>query len=254
MSAAAPSAGPTVCATVDVEDFYEGMAVLGSPVAEARRRRGDGLASLLGELTDEASAPKVTLFVVGRYADQLRGPLADFAAAGHEIASHGPDHGRLPPSGLVDWLRRGRDMLEQVLQAPVRGFRSPRFDVPDAGLASYRAALAEAGYTYVSDSSFLGVASPVAELPVLTWRGVRVGGGSYQRFLPGALVAGAVHRSAQPAVVYYHSYDFDGSLPGLGAVRSAALARQLVARGRIRAEFRRITARFGSRTCADVTS
>ena len=241
-----------VCATVDVEDFYEGMAVLGAPVAEARRRPGDGLTSLLGELVAASSKPKITLFVVGGYAARLREPLSAFAAAGHEIASHGADHGRLPATGLVDWLRRGRDVLEQVLQVPVRGFRSPRFDVPDAGLPAYRAALAEAGYSYVSDASRLGPDSPVVELPVLAWRGVRVGGGSYQRFLPGALVASAVARSEHPAVVYYHSYDFDGSLPGFGAVRSTALAKQLVARGRIRGEFRRLTARFGSRTCSDV--
>lgn len=250
----APATTATVCATVDVEDFYEGMAVLGSPVAPAHRRQGDGLASLLDELTGAATSPKVTLFVVGGYASGLGAALQAFARAGHEIASHGPDHGRLPDTGLVDWLRRGRDMLEQLVQAPVRGFRSPRFDVPDVGLAAYRAALAEAGYHYVSDVSVLGESSPVAELPVLAWGKVRIGGGSYQRFLPPAVVASAVARSSGPAVVYYHSYDFDGSLPGLGAVRSGALARQLVARGRIRNEFQRLTARFGSRTCLDVTS
>ena len=243
----------TVCATVDVEDFYEGMAVLGAPVArtEGADRAADGLLSLLALRDAQPSAPKLTLFVVGSYAPAMAKALQAFAAAGHEIASHGPDHGRLPGAGLVAWLRRGRDMLEQLLEVPVRGFRSPRFDIPEGGLARYRDALADAGYAYVSDDSRLGGGSPVGELPVLSWRGVRVGGGSYQRFLPGPVVTSALERSEGPAVVYYHSYDFDGSLPPLRAVRTVALAKQLVARGRIGGEFRAITARYGSRRCID---
>ncbi len=69
--------------------------------------------------------------------------LAGLAAQGHELASHGPDHGRLPddPGTLLEWLRRGRTMLEDLVQLPVQGFRSPRFDVPPGlGLARYRAA------------------------------------------------------------------------------------------------------------------
>ena len=240
-----------MCATVDVEDFYEGMAVLGAPVP-GPHHEGDGLAALAESLGAGEDAPKLTLFVVGGYAPRVREGMLACVEAGHEIASHGPDHGRLPASGLVDWLRRGRDVLEQLFQVPVRGFRSPRFDVPGGGLVAYRQALAEAGYEYVSDTSVLGPASPVRELPVLRLGQLPLGGGSYQRFLPAPMVAGAVERASGPAVLYYHSYDFDGSLPGLGAVRSAALARQLLVRGRVHTQFRRLTDRFGSRRCADV--
>jgi hypothetical protein len=54
-------------------------------------------------------------------------------------------------------------------------------------------------------------------------------------------------------VLYYHSYDFDGTLPGLDAVRSPMLARQLLGRGRIAPIARRLTQRFGSETCDHVT-
>ena len=135
----------------------------------------------------------MTLFVVGHYAAEIRSTLAEFAAAGHEIASHGPDHGRLPVEGIASWLRQGREMLEDLLGVPVTGFRSPRFDLPEGiGLARYREHLAEAGYAYVSDASCLGPASALHELPVLSWRGVHVGGGSYQRLLPMAAVTQAV--------------------------------------------------------------
>lgn len=242
---------PVVCATVDVEDFYEGMAVLGAPV-EGPRRVGDRLEALLEALTGMERDPKVTLFVVGWYARELADSLCAFASSGHEIASHGVDHGRLPPVGLAGWLRRGREELEDLVQVPVKGFRSPRFDIADGGLAEYRDALAEAGFRYVSDTSCLGASSPVGELPVLDWRGLRVGGGSYQRVLPPGVVDAAVRRSGRPAVLYYHSYDFDGSLPDVRAMRSMALARQLLGRRRIGREFRRLVGRFGSQTCTSV--
>jgi peptidoglycan/xylan/chitin deacetylase (PgdA/CDA1 family) len=240
-----------VCATVDVEDFFEGMAVLGHDLGPDSAPAGAGLERLAEHLGSLPGSPKVTLFVVGRWAESLRGALGGFAAAGHEISSHGPDHGRMPSEGLVPWLRRGRDMLEQVLQAPVRGFRSPRFDVPEGGLERYRQALGEAGYEYVSDASVLGEGSAVRELPVLGWRGVRVGGGSYQRLVPSSLVVRAASQWPGPAVLYYHSYDFDGTLPRLGTARSAAVVKQLVARERITRVFFRLVTRLGSVTCAD---
>jgi hypothetical protein len=242
-----------VCMTVDVEDFYDGMAALGHDVARPVGAP-PGLVSLLDRLEAQPTNPKVTLFVVGNYAPAVRDDLAAFAAAGHEIASHGPDHGRLPSGGLVEWLRKGRQLLEDLLGVPVQGFRSPRFDIPgDGSLVRYRNELAEAGYRYVSDASRLGARSPIREVPVLSWRGLRVGGGSYQRLLPFVAVAAATQSAAQPAVLYYHSYDFDGTLPGLDAVRSPMLARQLLGRGRIAPIAWRLTERFGSETCNHVT-
>jgi len=240
-----------VCVTVDVEDFYEGMEALGQHVPRPPRIE-DGMMTVLSRLESQATKPRLTLFVVGRYAPAVQGALVAFAAAGHEIASHGPDHGAMPSHDVVDWLRRGRDQLEQLLQVPVRGFRSPRFDVPAVGLAAFRHQLAEAGYAYVSDTSMLGAGSPVREIPVLAWRGLRIGGGSYQRLLPFSALLAGVRQSTGPAVLYYHSYDFDGTLPGLAAVRSPMLARQLLGRGRIAPIAWRITERFGSETCSDV--
>jgi len=240
-----------VCVTVDVEDFYEGMEALGQHVPRPPRIE-DGMMTVLSRLESQATKPRLTLFVVGRYAPAVQGALVAFAAAGHEIASHGPDHGRPPPGAVSEWLRKGREVLEDLLGVSVRGFRSPRFDIPGEGLPRYRHQLAEAGYHYVSDTSQLGTASPVREVPVLSWRGVRVGGGSYQRLLPYAVVAEAARRAPGPAVLYYHSYDFDGTLPGLGAVRSPMLARQLLGRGRIAPMVWRLAERFGSETCAHV--
>ncbi len=243
-----------VCLTVDVEDWYDGMAVLGEPIARPKEALSglSGLAALLASARDE---PTVTLFVVGNYAGSVLAELTDLVERGHEIASHGPDHGRLPedPVALLAWLRKGRSMVEDLVQRPVHGFRSPRFDVPRTlGLARYRELLAEAGFRYVSDTSRLGAASPVRELPVLTSHGIQVGGGSYQRLLPRAVVTNAVDSAPSPAVLYYHSYDFGATLPSTSSIRSMAMAKQLMGRGRVAGVFSQVLGRYGSKGCGNV--
>jgi len=243
-----------VCLTVDVEDWYDGMAVLGSPVVRPGGARS-GLSGLAALLAAAEGGPRVTLFVVGSYAASVRSELSALVDRGHELASHGPDHGRLPedPAVLVDWLRSGRSMVEDLFQLPVRGFRSPRFDTPRTlSLARYRDVLAEAGFEYVSDTSRLGGNPPVRELPVLTWRRLPIGGGSYQRMLPGSAVTGAVGSARDPVVLYYHSYDFGATLPGTASIRSLAEARQLVGRGRVAKVFSRVLSRYGSEACGRV--
>jgi Domain of unknown function (DUF3473)/Polysaccharide deacetylase len=235
--------------TIDVEDFYEGMAVLGH---ELPRPAGlvPRLENLVDALEGQQGAPKVTLFVVGRHGPAVRSSLEAFVRTGHEIASHGPDHGRLPESDLVGWLRRGREMLEDLLQVQVVGFRSPRFDIPAHGdLARFRDELAEAGYQYVSDTRRLDGGSPVREAPVMSWKGLRLGGGSYQRVVPYSLLSEAVRQWPGTAVCYYHSYDFDGTTPGIRSVNSTAVARQVVGRSRIAPIFLRLVRRFGSESC-----
>jgi peptidoglycan/xylan/chitin deacetylase (PgdA/CDA1 family) len=233
--------------TVDVEDWYDGMAVLGEQ-CERPAETTSGLTGLTSLLRDHDAT--VTLFVVGGYAPTVRSELAHLVARGHEVASHGPDHGRLPDDGgrLLDWLRRGRQMLEDLVQVPVRGFRSPRFDVPEPlGLAGYRDVLAEAGFDYVSDTHRLGEASPIREVPVFTRGRFPIGGGSYQRLLPRSAVTSWVEAADGPVVLYYHSYDFGATLPSAASIRSLGAAKQLLGRSRIAGVFATVLDRYGSR-------
>ncbi|HWI05329.1 MAG TPA: polysaccharide deacetylase family protein [Acidimicrobiales bacterium] len=244
----------TVCLTVDVEDWYDGMAEVGH-VLPAPPLPPSGLEAL-GALLAGAPAARLTLFVVGKYCATVAGELRALAADGHEVASHGPDHGT-PPQGaaeLEDWLRRGREMAEEVVQRPVTGFRSPRFRIPAVGLERYREILAQAGYRYVSDCHRVGPGSPVKELPVFRWRGVPLGGGSYQRLLPKAGITPFLAGRKEPAVLYYHSYDFGVPLPSPLASRSPAVLKQVLGRRRIPGVVRRLLSDHGSVTCSEVTN
>jgi hypothetical protein len=247
-----PVSAASVSFTVDVEDWYEGIAVLGHPVpAPARLRSGlEGMASLVDRVHPSA---RLTLFVVGRYAGTVARELADLASAGHEIASHGADHGRLPTdaAALEHWLRRGREQVEDLLGVAVTGFRSPRFDRPaDMSLLNYRECLAKAGFTYVSDTASATPDSPVKEIPVLNGGRLHAGGGSYQRLLPMQVIRRQLLAPDGPSVVYYHSYDFGATLPSVWRHPSPAVAAQVLGRSRIPTIFGRLLSQYGSTTCS----
>ncbi len=240
------------CLTIDVEDWYDGMAELGHALAPVES--GPSGLEALRRLLLARPECRVTLFVVGKYAAEVGPDLRQLAEDGHEMASHGPDHGRLPEDAthLEDWLRRGREMVEEVVEVPVVGFRSPRFDVPESmGLDKYREILARAGFTYVSDRHCSGAGSPVKELDVFRWHGLPMGGGSYQRLLPTPTARALVERTRRPAVLYYHSYDFGVNLPSPWSARSPAVLKQVIGRRRIPTIFDNVLRSVGSVSCEE---
>ena len=140
---------------------------------------GPATAAVLAALRTEGA--KATFFVLGRQAERHPDLVRAIAADGHELASHGYDHGILVyrgPRHVREQLRRteeavgsalGRDALSRLLRTP-HGFR---------GIATWPAARA-AGYrlvgwsTGVFDTSDPGAAA-IAER-------VR------RAFLPGAII------------------------------------------------------------------
>jgi hypothetical protein len=69
--------------------------------------------------------------------------------------------------------------------------------------------------------------------------------------VPFGALASVIRRFRGTAVCYYHSYDFDGTTPGLRAIRSTLLAREVLGRSRIEPIFMRLARHFGSETCFD---
>jgi polysaccharide deacetylase family protein (PEP-CTERM system associated) len=177
-----------------------------------------------------------SFFVTGDVAEQAPGLVRDIARAGHELGFHGWDHTaltELAPDRLRDEATRGKQLLEDLGERPVSGFRAPMFSlVPSSRWALD--VLVDVGYTY--SSSVLPAHNPLfgdATLPARPFRWpnglvelpcpvARVGGvglpylgGVYFRTIPTVVARGAhrVFGGDQFLWVYCHPYDFDPDEP-----------------------------------------
>ena len=239
--------------TVDVEEYFQ-VSLFEDIVARvewdslpSRVELGvNRLLELLARYQTHA-----TFFTLGWIADRHPNIVKTIAAAGHEIASHGWWHRRVPRMGREEFraeLRDSKAILEDVSGQAVLGFRAPSFSlVPGTEWALD--VLIEEGYRY--DSSLFPIrrnggygyprAKPVPhtiereggtliELPMATTRfaGIRLpaAGGAYLRILPFSLIWQTLseHRRArQSAVFYVHPWEVDPDQPRMAVSRLARL-------------------------------
>jgi peptidoglycan-N-acetylglucosamine deacetylase len=184
----------------------------------------------------ERSGASATVFVVGELARSHPELVRRVVAGGHELALHGMRHVALADVGrarLGAELREGRDLLEQVGQVEVRGFRAPMFSLtPSTRWAVEQ--IAQAGFAY--SSSVLPARNPLHGWPDapraafrwdsgLTELPCPIGGvgslqvpflgGIYLRLVPALLIKRFL-RALAPSVVpwsYVHPYDIDPDEP-----------------------------------------
>ena len=94
---------------------------------------GEGTRRILRIVNDKGA--RVTFFVTAAFAMEFPDLVREMKASGHEIASHGYSHTTFEPADL----KRSREALEEIVGAPVRGFRMARLakvgkkDILDAG-------------------------------------------------------------------------------------------------------------------------
>ena len=145
--------------TVDVEDYFHVSAFANSvnqndwdnyPLrVEANTRR-------LLDMFDEADV-KATFFVLGWVAERKRELIKEIAARGHEVGCHGYSH-QLVYNQTQEVFReetiRAKSLLEDIVQAPVRGYRAASYSITTDSLWALDI-LAEAGFDY--DSSIFPV-------------------------------------------------------------------------------------------------
>ncbi len=177
-----------------------------------------------------------TVFVVGEIARSHPGLVRRIVDGGHEIGLHGLRHvalGDVGPGRLRVELREGRELLEDVGQASVSGFRAPIFSLTPATQWAVEQ-IAEAGFAY--SSSVLPAANPLHGWPGAPRQPCRwengllelpcpVGGfghalipflgGIYLRYVPLAFARRFLRRLGEPAVAwsYSHPYDIDPEEP-----------------------------------------
>lgn len=243
--------------TVDVEDWFHvenfrrWISLSSWPSYEVRvEKNTHRLLDLLDSIKARPSAMshesdwgvncKATFFVLGWVAQRLPHLVREIHSRGHEVASHGYYH-RLcreeSPEGLKKDLTDSKKILEDIIGAPVFGYRTPSFSIDDGVLEVVK----DSGYLY--DSSFnsfgmhrrygrvavsgnrkKGIALQVSdlfyELPISNmtlWKcNLPWGGGGYFRLIPFHLFRLGVESilKKQKAYLFYiHPWEIDPDQP-----------------------------------------
>jgi len=219
---------PIHALTVDVEDWPQSTLDFALPITERAARNTRRLLAIL-----RPHRVRATFFVLGLLAEKFPEVVAEIAADGHEVGSHGYSHKPvfgIGPAAFADELSRSVKLLESITGQRVLGYRAPDFSITQASLWALDI-IAEQGLRY--DSSIFPVRTSrygigdvprrayplpngLIELPMSTieWLGRRwpVAGGGYFRLYPYALTRWAIERiqrEGAPAVVYFHPYEID---------------------------------------------
>ena len=239
-----PKVTVTNAISVDVEDYFHTEAMS----AVAPRATWDNFPSrveantrALFELFGRFEV-RGTFFFLGLVAERFPQLVREAHRLGHEVGCHSYWHRpvfRLTSQEFWDDTYRARNVIQDVIGAPVIGYRAPNFSINDSVSWAYPI-LEELGFLY--DSSVYPVrhglygnhraprtpyqvGTNLMELPVATWRffnqNLPVGGGAYLRILPFALMKNglrALNESEHiPAVLYLHPWEIDPQQPRLKA-------------------------------------
>lgn len=232
--------------TIDVEDYFQvenfKQAVKFSDWDNYELRVEANTDKILSML--EKAGARATFFVLGWIANKCPGIVKKIKAGGHEIASHGFAHGLIyqqTPDVFREDLLRSKQILEDIVQQPVIGYRAPTYSLTkDCRWALD--ILLEEGFQY--DSSIFPLrrqrggivdaprfinqhqlnGKALMEVPITTNRvlgqNISVAGGGYFRLFPLSLIRWSVkdvNNEGQPAVLYLHPWEFDPDQPRIKA-------------------------------------
>jgi len=126
--------GPSHCLTFDIEEHFQ-VSAFDSPM---RRRHWDRFESRVERNTEKLlevlaiHRVRATYFVLGWVAERHPGLVRDIARQGHEVASHGYAHELVTvqtPARFREDVRRAKGVLEDLISAPVLGYRAPSFTI-----------------------------------------------------------------------------------------------------------------------------
>lgn len=233
----------------DVEEYFQVANFAGLfPISEwdqVESRLHVGMERILDALARHDA--RATFFFLGWIAERHPEWVERCLEGGHEVASHGYEHkflGNLGREALVSDLERTEQALIAAGAGRPRGFRASTFTLTRQTWWAFDV-LTERGYEY--DSSIHPVSHPtygipdfepgisqvradsgreIVEFPVSTLRclgrNLPVGGGGYFRLLPGFVTEKAIaslEAREQPALLYFHPWEFDPEQPRVNALR-----------------------------------
>jgi len=234
--------------TIDVEDYFHVSAF----AASIDRRNWDQYASrvtgntqtLLNMLAEHDT--RATFFVLGWVAERHPELVREIASQGHEVACHGYSHQlvyRQTPEVFLDETRRAKDLLEQIIQKPVLGYRAASYSITARSEWALDI-LAEQGFRY--DSSIFPVrhdrygmpgarrephvlrtpaGHSIVEFPLSTFAvssyRLPVAGGGYFRLFPYWFTRYALatinRKDRLPFIFYLHPWEIDPDQPRVKA-------------------------------------
>ena len=229
--------------TVDVEEYFTVQNLDGLIPRDrwpSQAMRADQQTRRLLDLYDQHSI-KATFFVLGWVAERNRALVREIHDRGHEVAAHSYWHRLvfdMTPLEFREDLRRVRDLLADIIGAPVRGYRAPTYSITTSSLWAHEI-LVEEGFEY-SSSIFpithdrYGIpsydrfprrvscgAGSLWEFPLTTMRiagrNFPIAGGGYLRLFPVRAIAAALaavnNVEKQPAILYLHPWEIDPEIP-----------------------------------------
>jgi peptidoglycan-N-acetylglucosamine deacetylase len=239
---------PAAALSVDVEDYFQVWAfedlIRREDWAKWPARVGENARRLL-DIFDETES-KATFFVLGYVAASDPALVRAIAARGHEVASHGWEHvpvDHQTPDAFRRDVARTRALLEDLVGAPVLGYRAANFSIGPSTPWAYEV-LAETGYRYSSSVNPIAhdhYGDPTApriphaphpgdsgfrEIPVATFaigrRRIPCGGGGWFRAVPYVPFRFALRQAAKlgsPPVFYIHPWEIDPGQPRMAGAR-----------------------------------
>ncbi len=241
---ATPKTETTHFFTVDVEEYFQ----VGALESVVPRDAWNDIPSRVGHSIDvllesmDRHGAKGTFFVLGWLARFRPEVVRSIANAGHEIASHGFGHDRvtrLRPAAFREDVRSAKRELEDLIGAPIVGYRAPNFSIVP-GFEWAFDVLIEEGYQY--DSSIFPIRRPgygypsaprvpyvvgrpagkIAEFPLATTNLLAVqvpaAGGAYLRQFPLGVIRRAFRKANQRGesqTFYIHPWEIDADQPRL---------------------------------------
>ncbi len=217
--------------SVDVEDWLQSTWDREAPIGEVARKNTLALLERLDRLD-----VKITMFILGKFAETFPDVVREIMDAGHEIAAHGHGHQEIftqTREHFREDIRRNKDHLEQLTGKKVIGFRAPDFSIVKDSIWALEE-LADAGFIYDSSifpvdggrygiprwplapkSIQLGTGTSIIEFPITAYplggKNRAVGGGGYHRLLPGFMIRRIMKKvlDERPFVSYMHPYEFN---------------------------------------------
>jgi polysaccharide deacetylase family protein (PEP-CTERM system associated) len=265
--------------SIDVEDWFQVENLRAAIPRESwgdRELRVERNTDRMLELLADRDV-RCTCFVLGWVANRCPALIQRIASAGHEIASHGYGHElvyRLTPSEFREDVRRSKVVLEDLISAPVVGYRAPSFSITDWSIpilqdlgfeydSSLFPALAHDRYGRIAGvgrrERIAQLAPGFSEVSISSLfvgsRALPWGGGGYFRFLPYPVFRRGVARilgAGEPYVFYIHPWEIDPGQPRVAGLSRTHAFRHYVGLRTAERRYRSALADFAWTTVADV--